>query len=75
MSEIMHSKDYLTFLNNIKQDIQTSRIKAALSINKELILLYWRIGKEVLQRKKEQGWGSEVVKALSQDLKHEYPDI
>ena len=75
MNEIIDSKDYLTFLNNIKQDIQASRVKAALSINKELILLYWRIGKEVLQRKKEQGWGSEVVKALSQDLKHEYPDI
>ena len=75
MNEIIDSKDYLTFLNDIKQDIQNSRVKAALSINKELILLYWRIGKEVLQRKKEQGWGSEVVKALSQDLKHEYPDI
>lgn len=75
MSDIINSKDYITFLNDIKKDIQASRVKAALSINKELILLYWRIGNEILKRKKEQGWGSEIVKVLSQDLKHEYPDM
>ena len=75
MSDIINSKDYMHFLNDIKKDIQTSRIKAALSINKELVMLYWRIGNEILKRKKEQGWGSEIVKALSQDLKHGFPDI
>jgi predicted nuclease of restriction endonuclease-like (RecB) superfamily len=75
MSEIINSRNYITFLNDIKRDIQTSRVKAALSINKELILLYWRIGNEILKRKKEQGWGSEIVKVLSQDLKHSFPSI
>lgn len=72
---ILETKDYLTFLNTIKKDIQTSRVKAALAVNRELILLYWRIGNEILTRKKEQGWGSEVVKALSQDLKHTFPEM
>ena len=75
MSDIINSKDYISFLNDIKKDIQTSRVRAALSINKELILLYWRIGNEILKRKKEQSWGSEIVKLLSQDLKHGFPDI
>ena len=75
MSDIINSKDYITFLNDIKKDIQTSRVRAALAVNKELILLYWRIGNEVLKRKKEQGWGSEVIKVLSQDLKHEFPEM
>lgn len=75
MSELINSKDYLTFLNDIKQDIQTSRVKAALSINKELILLYWRIGKGILDRQQQQGWGSKVIEQLSLDLKHDFPDV
>ena len=75
MSEIIDSKDYLTFLNDIKKDIQNSRIKAALSINKELILLYWRIGKGILDRQQQQGWGSKVIEQLSLDLKHDFPDV
>jgi predicted nuclease of restriction endonuclease-like (RecB) superfamily len=72
---LLKTKDYASFLTEIKQDIYNSRIRAALSVNKELILLYWRIGHEILKKKKEQGWGSEVIKLLSQDLKHEFPDI
>ncbi len=75
MNDIMNSKDYMNFLNDIKKDIQTSRIKAVLAVNQELILLYWRIGNEILKRKKEQGWGSEVIKILSQDLKHDFSGI
>lgn len=74
-SNLLDSKDYLAFFNEIKKDIQTSRIKAALAVNKELILLYWRIGHEILKRKKEQDWGSEVIKVLSQDLKHAFPEM
>jgi hypothetical protein len=40
-TDVMNSKAYLTFLNDIKKDIQTSRVRAALSVNKELILLYF----------------------------------
>ena len=73
--DVMNSKDYLSFLNDIKKDIQTSRVKAALSVNKELILLYWRIGNEIIRRKQELRWGSEVVKQLSLDLKHSFPEM
>lgn len=75
MTEITTTKDYMLMFNDIKKDIQTSRVRAALSINKELTMLYWRIGKEILKRKKDLGWGSEVVKNLSQDLKHTFPDM
>ncbi len=72
---LLETKDYVSFLTEIKQDIHNSRIRAALSVNKELILLYWRIGHEILKRKKDLGWGSEVIKLLSEDLKREFPDI
>jgi predicted nuclease of restriction endonuclease-like (RecB) superfamily len=75
MQEIINTKDYISFLDEIKRDIQNSRIKAHLSVNKELILLYWRIGKEIINRKKKLGWGSEVISLLSQDLKAAFPDM
>lgn len=75
MSPIILSKDYMSFLNTIKSTIQNAHLRAHLSVNKELTLLYWHIGNEILSRKKELGWGSDVVKTLAQDLKHEFPDI
>lgn len=75
MTEILSDTSYVSFLNDIKKDIQTSRIKAALSVNKELIMLYWRIGNFILDKQKQQDWGSKVIEQLSQDLKHAFPDI
>jgi predicted nuclease of restriction endonuclease-like (RecB) superfamily len=75
MSPITLSKDYMSFLNTIKSTIQKAHLRAHLSVNKELTLLYWHIGNEILNRKKELGWGSDVVRTLAQDLKHEFPDI
>jgi len=74
MQEIINTKDYISFLNEIKRDIQTSRIKAHLSVNKELIFLYWRIGESVLKRQTELGWGSGVIEELSKDLKMAFPN-
>ncbi|CAO5682484.1 MAG: hypothetical protein HEEMFOPI_01698 [Holosporales bacterium] len=75
MTELLNTKDYITFLNDIKKDIQTSRVRAALSVNKELILLYWRIGNSILAKQKEQGWGAKVVEQLSFDLKQAFPEM
>ena len=50
-------------------------IKASVSVNKELILLYWNIGKEILQRQQQEGWGTRVIDRLSADLKHTFPDM
>ncbi len=74
-TDVTHTKDYVIFLNSIKKDIQTSRIRAALSVNKELIFLYWRIGKGILEKQSELSWGSRVIEQLSLDLKHSFPEI
>lgn len=75
MSDIINSSDYITLLNNIKNDIKTSRIKAHLAVNKELVLLYWRIGKQILERQETHGWGSKVIDTLSMDLHSIFPDM
>lgn len=74
MTDIINSGDYITLLNNIKNDIKTSRIKAHLAVNKELVLLYWRIGDNILEKQKKLGWGSSVIDDLAQDLRSAFPE-
>lgn len=66
---------YESFLNALKGRIRTAQIRAALSVNRELILLYWQIGREILNRQQQEGWGSKVIERLAKDLKREFPDI
>jgi predicted nuclease of restriction endonuclease-like (RecB) superfamily len=66
---------YETFLNMLKQRVRTAQIRAALAVNQELVLLYWQIGKEILQRQQDEGWGKKVIERLAKDLKREFPDI
>ncbi len=67
--------DYAAWLLSLKEQIRTSRVKAGLAVNKELVLLYWRIGKEILERQAAQGWGTKVIEQLAKDLKSEFPDM
>ena len=71
MANILN-KEYSRFLNEIKSHITVSRIQAVRSVNKELIKLYWEIGKVITERQKKFGWGKGVVEQLSQDLISEH---
>jgi predicted nuclease of restriction endonuclease-like (RecB) superfamily len=66
---------YPTMLADIKSRIRAAQIKAALSVNRELIELYWDIGKLITTRQKMEGWGKSVVERLSGDLRNEFPQI
>jgi predicted nuclease of restriction endonuclease-like (RecB) superfamily len=68
-------KGYSDFIEDLKAQIRVAQVRAALAVNRELILLYWRIGRRILQQQETQGWGSKVIEQLSQDLKREFPDI
>lgn len=69
------STEYQELLISLKQRIRTSQIRAALAVNRELIILYWQIGQEILLRQSQQGWGAKVIDRLSQDLREEFPEI
>ena len=75
MQDIANSSAYFNTLKALKDEIYIARTRAHLAINKELTLLYWRIGKEILKRKQELAWGSKVVDLFSQDLRHEFPGM
>jgi predicted nuclease of restriction endonuclease-like (RecB) superfamily len=66
---------YVELLNELKQRVATSRYKAALSVNKELILLYHHIGCQILVSQASKGWGSKIIDQLSKDLKSAFPEM
>ncbi len=66
---------YQILLRELKLRIRTARLQAALAVNQELILLYWGIGREILERQAREGWGSRVIDRLSADLRRDFPDM
>ena len=66
---------YSEFLASLKRRVQEARLKATLSVNRELILLYWEIGQMILQRQKNEGWGAKVIERLALDLRKEFPEM
>lgn len=69
------SESYTTFVSELKQRIADARIRAALSVNRELILLYWGIGRDILSRQEREGWGAKVIDRLSVDLGRAFPEM
>lgn len=68
-------ENYTAFLRSLKERIRQAQIKAALAVNNELILLYWQMGREILNRQQQEGWGTKVIDRLAQDLKREFPNL
>ena len=64
---------YAEFLRDIKARIQSSQSSTALAVNRELLALYWEIGRAIVEHQEAAGWGKNVVEALSHDLKREFP--
>ena len=67
--------DYQAFLRSIKTRVQQAQLRAVVAVNKELILLYWYIGKEILARQEKEGWGTQVIDRLSADLHAAFPQM
>ncbi len=66
---------YPAFLTELKQRISTARLRASLAVNKELVLLYWNIGHEILTRQQDEGWGAKVTDRLAADLRRAFPEM
>jgi len=66
------SKNYISVLEDIKSRVKSAQIKAHLSVNQEMIKLYWEIGKTILDKQSQYEWGSSVIDSFSRDLKKEF---
>lgn len=69
------NKTYLQFLQEVKQQILQSRYQAAKLVNKELLLLYYNIGKMLNEKIKQAKWGDKVLQNISADLQKELPGL
>jgi predicted nuclease of restriction endonuclease-like (RecB) superfamily len=67
--------DYASLLAELKEKIRAARLRAAVSVNRELILLYWNIGREILARQTKEGWGARVIDRLATDLRRDFPEM
>ncbi|UPT86933.1 PDDEXK nuclease domain-containing protein [Bradyrhizobium barranii subsp. apii] len=66
---------YATFVSDLKRKIVEARHRASLSVNRELILLYWTIGRDILARQEREGWGTKVIDRLADDLRQAFPEM
>ena len=64
---------YAETLKALQERIRTAQIKASLSVNEKLLELYWDIGKTIVEKQKEEGWGSKVIDRMAKDLKTAFP--
>ena len=67
--------DYAAWLMDLKVRIQQAQQRATNAVNRELIDLYWQLGKDILTRQAEQGWGAKVIERLSRDLRNAFPEM
>ena len=68
-------ENYDDFLRDLKERIRSAQVRAALSVNRELVLLYWQLGRDILTRQRQQGWGAKVITKLSKDLRQAFPEM
>ncbi len=66
---------YAHWLAEIKARVQGARQRAALAANAELVQLYWQIGRDILDRQVQQGWGAKVIERLARDLRVAFPEM
>jgi predicted nuclease of restriction endonuclease-like (RecB) superfamily len=66
---------YADWLADLKDRIRQARLRANLAVNHELVLLYWQVGTEILERQNRRGWGARVIDRLAADLRREFPGV
>ena len=66
--------EYAEWRKNIEDLIEVSKLRTAINVNTDMLTLYWNIGKSILQKQEERGWGTKVIDQLSKDLSVKFPD-
>ena len=69
------NSDFKSWVSQLKQDIRSAQIRAAIKVNTELLRLYWRMGADICEKQKSASWGDGWLKELSRELMDEFPDM
>ena len=73
--KIVNTDEYRAFIQDVKQRIQSSQIKAAVSVNRELLLLYWELAERIVAKQQEASWGDGFLAQMSRDLQEAFPGM
>ena len=71
----IQNQEYISWVVSLKSTIKQRQIKAAIAVNSNLIIMYWDLGKLIVEKQENTKWGSGFIDQLSKDLKSEFPDI
>jgi len=66
---------YSALLAEIKERVRSAQLRASFAVSRELVLLYWTIGRDILVRQDKEGWGTKVIERLANDLGVEFPGV
>ena len=69
------TSEYAAFIGQLKARIQSARVSAARSVNRDLVLLYWDIGRAIVEKQQTLGWGDAVVEMVAADLRRAFPQM
>lgn len=69
------NSDFKSWVSQLKHDIRSAQIKAAIKVNTELLRLYWHMGADICKKQKSASWGDGWLKELSRELMAEFPDM
>lgn len=72
---LFSNKDYDSTLTELKRQIKESQVRAITAANKELIRLYWKIGKTIVEKQERSGWGTKIIEKLAKDIQNAFPGI
>lgn len=73
--KLFSNKEYKSTLTELKKQIRESQVKAIIAVNKELVLLYWKIGKTIVERQEKSSWGTKIIEQLAKDIQNTFPGI
>jgi predicted nuclease of restriction endonuclease-like (RecB) superfamily len=72
---MLTTPEYRQFIEDLKARVTAARISAARAVNRDLILLYWDIGRAIVEKQQSLGWGESVVEMVSADLQRVFPGM
>ncbi|MEG0848189.1 MAG: PDDEXK nuclease domain-containing protein [Niameybacter sp.] len=75
MEMLKESMQFKTLLGEIKSQISSSQQKALLAVNRELVILYWSIGNNILEAQAREGWGTKIIDQLAKEIKFDFPQL
>jgi hypothetical protein len=70
--ELQIPPGYGALLTEIKERVRSAQVRASFAVSRELVLLYWSIGREILVRQDAEGWGAKVIERLAKDLESSF---